>query len=176
MNARQQYLHKLLEFHFMLSLYCCAITAQCQTFIFLAFSNTPVTNGCCVDKKKRLLPLNRKSSILLWHQLNWIWVPSVTPWSITLCSAARSCRALPVSARSSAPCAQAKLIWVLLCSGPTLSPQPPCHRPTPRYTLPGYSKESGGRLSAFACSQRQGRLAQPCSQFGGTVLLFRAQV
>lgn len=95
MNARQQYLHKLLEFHFMLSLYCCAITAQCQTFIFLAFSNTPVTNGCCVDKKKQLLPLNRKSSIFLWHQLNWIWVPSITPWNsqrCTLCSTARSCR------------------------------------------------------------------------------------
>lgn len=58
----------------MLCLYYCAITAQCHSWIFSVFSVAPVKHGSCVGKEERILPLSRKSAILVWQQLNQIWV------------------------------------------------------------------------------------------------------
>lgn len=122
------------EFHFTLSRYYCAITAQCHTFIFSVFSITPVTNGCCVGKKKQLLSWNRKFSILPWHQLNQIWVPALISsnkcWCV-LCSTTKNL----LAGRSTCQFASS---WGSLDSGETraiaagLGSQPAACAPPPR--------------------------------------------
>lgn len=83
----------------MLYLYYCAITAQCHSWICSVFSIAPVKHSSCVGKEERILPLNRKFAILMWQQLNRIWVQRLYYYKSWLCIFYNTAKSLAPKAR-----------------------------------------------------------------------------